>query len=486
MKLGIATAASVVGIEGHPVRIEAALLPGLPAFSIVGLADTAVSESRERIRAAFAASGIDFPNTRITVNLSPADIPKYGTAFDLGIACAILGALGGHAGPPNSIVLGELGLDGSVRPVRGVLPACLGAIHRGLTGAVVPVEAVSEAELAGSRVRGVWHLTQVARAFGVRANPVPPCEEAGTVGKPEPTAEPDLADVRGQAEARLALEMAAAGEHHLFMVGPPGVGKSMLAVRLPGIMPPLTHSEGIEVAAVRSLLGSFDGRLPTRRPFADPHHTASAAALVGGGSSPRPGAISRAHHGVLFLDELAEFAPAALEALREPMETGRVHISRARTAVVFPARFQLVGAANPCRCGKLFDGGCTCSPASLRAYRGRLSGPLMDRFDLKVRLRRPSAAELTGPAGEPSSAVRARVEAARGRQAARFSEEAWDTNGHAPGEWLRSHTEVPAGMRRAIRRALTTGALSARGVDKLLRAAWTVADLAGAFGTAHR
>ena len=374
MRLGTATAMAVVGIEGRPVRIEAVLLRGLPAVTIVGLPDAAISESRERLRAAFASAGVAFPSCRLTINLSPAGTPKAGTAFDLGIAVAILGAMGGADRYAGSVVMGELGLDGSVRRVRGVLPAALAAAKADGGGMVVPLGCGEEAGLAGVEVAEVWHLAQVADAMGVPCDPAPDAPDCAEADGGGPQAPPDMSDVRGQFEARHAIEVAAAGGHHLLMTGAPGVGKSMLAVRIPGILPPLDVEQAVEVAAIASAAGEFAGRLSTVPPFASPHHTASAAALVGGGPMPKPGAASRAHRGVLFLDEMPEFPTSSLQALREPMETGRIEIHRARAAVTYPARFQLVGAANPCRCGNYIDApsACTCSVRDRRDYFRRI------------------------------------------------------------------------------------------------------------------
>lgn len=334
MRIGIAHAVSVVGVQGHIVRIEAALLSGLPAFTIVGLPDAAVVESRERLRAAFAAAGILFPQVRVTVNLSPADAPKSGTGFDLGIAAAILSAMSGRALETAEGVrpayLGELGLDGSVRKVRGVLPAAL-ALGDGDSLLVVPHGCESEAALARVTVRGVWHLSQVAMPLGIDCAPVlsEPTEPAPDVVRPaESDQMADLADVRGQQFAKWALEVAAAGGHHLLMTGSPGIGKSMLASRMPSILPELSLDEAVEVAAIASAAGEFQGELSKVPPYSAPHHTASAVALIGGGTHPRPGAVSRAHNGVLFLDELPEFQRGVLQGLRQPMESGTVRIHR--------------------------------------------------------------------------------------------------------------------------------------------------------------
>lgn len=481
MKFGSARAASVIGVEGRPVLIEAALLSGLPAFTVVGLPDAAVTESRERIRSAFAAAGVTFPQSRMTVNLSPADTHKSGTGFDLGIAVAILQAMGGRFSKDHTMFVGELGLDGSVRPVRGVLPAALCAAREGITCLFVPYGQAAEAELAQVDVKEVWHLAQLARSAGVDARAVPPPPAGAPTRSSEQKVAPDLSEVRGQEDAKLALEVAAAGGHHLLMTGPPGVGKSMLASRLPGLLPKLTAAEAVEVATIESCLAEFSGTLPTRAPYAAPHHSASASALIGGGSVPRPGAVSRAHCGVLFLDELPEFPQGVLQALRQPMESGEVEIHRARAMVRFPARFQLVGAANPCRCGRYFDGpgACTCSSRDRREYFRRIGGPILDRFDLNIVVRRLTRSELAADEGEATALVAQRVSEARDRQAVRFNDQPWYRNADAKGSWLRRNTQVPASVARSLDRAMNEGLVSLRAVDKIFRIAWTFADLSG-------
>lgn len=475
MRVGVATAVAVVGIEGKLVRVEAVMLSGLPAVTIVGLPDTAISESRERVRAAFASAGLVFPPMRLTINLSPADIPKTGTAFDLAIAVAILGAMGGSLRAVGGVVMGELGLDGSVRPVKGVLPAALTAA-REERRMVIPYGCGPEAEVADAEYTEVWHLSQVAHFMGIACGPVPhkpprahpPAESGSTVL--------DLSDVRGQDEARHALEIAAAGGHHLLLTGAPGVGKSMLAARMPGILPELSVPEAVEVAAIASAVGEFHGCFNRVAPYSNPHHTISGAALVGGGSVPKPGAISRAHNGVLFLDEMPEFSPHALQALREPMESGVVHLHRARAAVTFPARFQLIGAANPCRCGNYLDAPerCTCSVRERRDYFHRIGGPLIDRFDLSVVTPRLTRAEIaTSEYGESSATVRARVAVARERQRWRLRETPWRMNSEVSGRWLREHT------RASLDDHLVRGEISMRAADKTMRVAWTLADLGG-------
>ncbi|MCF2705755.1 YifB family Mg chelatase-like AAA ATPase [Arcanobacterium haemolyticum] len=482
MKIGRASTFSVVGVHGFPVLVEVALLQGLPAFTIVGLPDTAVCESRERIRSAFAAAGIAFPQARVTVNLSPADTPKSGTSFDLAIATGILSALSGKPTGGGIAHVGELGLDGSVRPVRGVLPVALSARRAGLRKILVPSNQGNEAHMADIDVEEIWHIAQIAEKFGVECAEAPPAPRPPSMAERREAPHLDMADVRGQSEAKLALEVAAAGGHHAFMVGPPGVGKSMLALRMPGIMPPLTREQAIEVASIQSCLGEFDGHLATRAPWANPHHSSSIAALVGGGSIPRPGAISRAHHGILFLDELPEFSSAAIQALRQPMEAGVVDVYRARAAITFPAQFQLIGAANPCKCGRGFEpaSACTCSARERRDYFRRIGGPILDRFDVSITVRQltPAQAALSGD-GEPSHVIAERVREARARAARRFSDEPWEVNARASSTWLRRHTVIPAAIGRRFDSLLTRGTLSMRGLDKILRLSWTYADLAG-------
>ena len=501
MKIGMSHAVSVVGVQGYMVRIEAALLSGLPAFTIVGLPDAAVVESRERLRAAFAAAGILFPQVRVTVNLSPADIPKSGTAFDLGIAAAILSAMSGRVlgggeddrstGKSGHVYLGELGLDGSVRKVRGVLPAALAVseIGRGAAiagdgaGLVVPHGCEGEAALVDVDAVGVWHLSQVAVPLGIDCAPVPP-EPASASATVEHQAGStnDLADVRGQDVAKWALEVAATGGHHLLMTGSPGIGKSMLASRMPGILPELSLEEAVEVAAIASAAGEFQGDLTMIPPYSAPHHTASAVALIGGGAHPRPGAVSHAHNGVLFLDELPEFQRGVLQALRQPMESGLVEIHRARSRVTYPARFQFVGAANPCRCGRFFDSPttCSCRPRDRQEYFRRIGGPLLDRFDLNVVMSRPSRAELKlDTNAEPSAVVAERVAGARERSRVRLRDTEWTRNAQISGAWLRRNTLLPSEVEKRLDGVLSLGELSLRAVDKIMRVAWTLADLAG-------
>lgn len=489
MGLGTTRAVALVGLTGHVVEVQAHIAASVPGFVLVGLPDTALSESRDRVRAAVASSGLTWPQRKITVNLSPAALPKSGTTFDLAIAVATLaGAQVLRAADAERVVhLGELGLDGRLQPVRGVLPAVAAAVEAGFPDVVVPEADVAEARLVpGARVVGAASLADVARLYGAELDevtgvvPVPAARPAVTARR-----DGDLADVLGQDEARHALEVAAAGGHHLLLVGAPGAGKTMLASRLPGILPDLAESEAVEVTAVHSVAGVFDpgAGLVRRPPYEDPHHTATPAAIVGGGSGlPRPGAASRAHRGVLFLDEAPEFGARVLQTLRQPLEHGELVIHRAGGTARYPARFQLVLAANPCPCGKAVGKGldCTCSPVAQRRYFGRLSGPLLDRVDVQVEVRPVSRVErASGAQPESSAAVAARVAAARAAAAQRLAGTGWRTNAEVPGTWLRDRLGPDPGLLRDVDAALDRGTLSLRGADRVLRLAWTVADLAG-------
>ncbi|ACZ30207.1 Mg chelatase, subunit ChlI [Xylanimonas cellulosilytica DSM 15894] len=488
MALGTTAAVALVGLSGHVVEVQAQLAYSVPGFVLVGLPDTALSESRDRVRAAVLSSRIDWPNRKITVNLSPASLPKRGSGFDLAIAVAVLAGSGEipAAGLDRVVHVGELGLDGRLQPVRGVLPMVAAAVASGFRDVVVPTADVAEASLVpGVRVRGATTLADVVVLHGGTPRSVPDVEPVRPprVGV-EPRAAGDLADVLGQDIPRLALEIAAAGGHHLLFTGPPGAGKTMLASRLPGILPDLTETEAVEVTAVHSVAGTFDpgAGLMTRPPYEDPHHTATAAAVVGGGSGlPRPGAASRAHRGVLFLDEAPEFGQRVLETLRQPLEHGELVIHRAAGAARFPARFQLVLAANPCPCGKAGGKGlgCSCTPMARRRYLGKLSGPLLDRVDLQVHVEAVGKDGMRGAPGESTEVVAARVRAARAATRERLTGTPWTLNAQVPGTWLRERFRGRWAVLRPVDEALDSGLLSLRGADRVLRLAYTVADVGG-------
>ena len=475
----------LVGMAGHVIEVEADLSPGLPAVVLTGLPDTALHEARDRVRAAVVNSGQSWPNRRITVNLLPATLPKFGSGFDLGIACALLAGAGELPLAPldGVLVIGELGLDGAVRPIRGVLPMVAAAAKAGITRVIVPLGNAREATVVpGVTVRAVDSLHRmVAFIRGEdRLLEPPPADPA-----PAP-AGPDLSDVAGQDLGRYGLEVAAAGGHHISLMGPPGAGKTMLAERLPSILPELDDDAALEVTALQSIAGVLppDGRLVRRPPFQAPHHSASLAALVGGGSGlARPGALSLAHRGVLFLDEAPEIASAALQALRQPLESGRVVLARARGTTEYPARVQVVIAANPCPCASpAGDHNCTCTALARRRYLGKLSGPLLDRIDIQITLRPLSAAQLMTSAtpAESSAEVAERVAKARAAAAARWSFAGWRVNAEVPGPALRRPPwRLPPRDTASLRAGLERGSLSARGYDRVLRLAWTVADLDG-------
>ena len=479
-----ATTATVayLGLDARGVEVQVQLSAGLPKFTIVGLPDKAVAESRERVHAALAAIGLALPPKRITVNLSPADLPKEGSHFDLPIALCLLAAIGAADAEALShyVIVGELKLDGRIAPSPGVLLAAIHASSEG-KGLICPADQGAEAAWAGSvevvAAPDLLALLAHLRGTTVLQPPVPGIAET-------PSGGPDLKQVKGQEVAKRALEIAAAGGHNLLMSGPPGAGKSLLAACLPGILPPLQPAEALEVSMVASVAGELEGgKMMRRRPFRAPHHSASMPALVGGGLRVRPGEISLAHLGVLFLDELPEFQRAVLDSLRQPLETGNVSVARANTHVTFPARVQLVAAMNPCRCGHLGDPALACSraPRCAADYQARVSGPLLDRIDLHVDVQGVSAADLTlPPPAEGSAQVAERVANARQVQASRYNGSGVRTNAEADGELLESVATPDDPGRKLLADASAAMRLSARGFHRVMRVARTVADLAGA------
>ena len=485
--VSLVSTVAFLGLEARPVEVQVQIASGVPAFVVVGLPDKAVAESRERVRAALNAIGLALPPKRITVNLSPADLPKEGSHYDLPIALGLLGAMGVVDAETLAgyLVVGELGLDGRIAPVPGVLLAALHASEREC-GLICPASQGSEAAWAGTiEVIGAPDILSLLNHFKGGAQLTPPA--AGDAeGAP---AGPDLSQVKGQETAKRALEIAAAGAHNLLMIGPPGAGKSLLASCLPGILPELTPSEALEVSMVASVAGTLDGgRLTRLRPFRAPHHSASMAALVGGGLKAKPGEVSLAHLGVLFLDELPEFQRAVLDSLRQPLETGTVSVARANVHVTFPARVQLVAAMNPCRCGHLGDAALACSraPKGAADYQAKVSGPMLDRIDLHVEVAGVSAADLSLPRpSEGSPEVAARVKAARDIQTQRYAGKGVRTNAEADGALLDAVASPDEPGRQLLAQAAEAMRLSARGYHRVLRVARTIADLAGSDAVAR-
>lgn len=481
MPIGRAWSVALLGIDGRLIEVEADIGGGMPAVKLVGLPDAGLREAKDRVRSAVRNSGRQWPGEKVTLGLSPANLPKLGSGYDLAIAVAVLVAAGNAPSTRllGTVLLGELALDGRVREIRGVLPGLLAARKAGMKRAIVPAASLFEAALVdGLEVHGAGGLRDVLawlEGEDALALPDPPDDE-------EPADVPDLRDVLGQPEARWALEVAAAGGHHLLLSGPPGVGKTMLARRLPGLLPRLSPEESLEVTAVHSVHGSLSRKAPliTVPPFVAPHHSVSMAALVGGGSGlAAPGLITRAHRGVLLLDEACEFGADRLESLRTALEEGEVRLARAKGSVCYPARFQLVLATNPCPCAPPREADCSCSPNARRRYLNRLSGPLLDRVDLRVRMRpmtAMSSREFDKPEG--TEVVRGRVLAARARAAERWAGLGWRTNSEVPGPVLRRDFALPPKVTDLLDRGLDRGLLTARGADRCLRIAWTLADLA--------
>lgn len=489
---GKARSVALTGVTGALVTAEAQVSDGLPQFAIVGLPDASIRESRERIRSACLSSGVGIAADHLTINLSPGWIPKTGTSFDLATAMAILAAKNMVEARVSDIVfLAELGLDGQVRPVRGILPAVAHAAAAGVRRIVVAQENQREAELvAGPDIIAVQHLLQCATRFAAPDTNFAPYIEkpvSRVAEKPQPAATEavDMAEVKGQPQARFGVEVAAAGGHHMLLIGAPGAGKTMLARRFPGLLPQLSDRAAQEVTSVHSLAmpSGLVEQLIRTPPFEDPHHSATATAIIGGGSKVlQPGAASRAHHGVLFLDEAPEFSNRVLQALRQPLESGEIVVARAAAQARFPASFQLILAANPCPCGYAMDPavGCECPALAKRRYLNKISAPLLDRVDVQVAVAKVTRAHMTSTeVAENTAAIAARVRQARDIQHERWRQYPWQLNAHVPGSVLRGPLQLPAADRRCIDIAMDRGSLTARGYDRTLRLAWTIADVAG-------
>ncbi|PLS25681.1 YifB family Mg chelatase-like AAA ATPase [Bifidobacterium imperatoris] len=492
MPIGSTLSVGLIGLKAFIIQVQAFISPGLPYFSIIGLPDTSLSEARERVKSACQASGFSWPQTRVTVNMSPASVPKRGSSHDLSIAASVLCASNAirHDCLENTIVLGEVNLDGSVLPIHGLLPIMLHAKERGIHKLIVPYRNLDEAAMVeGLDVIGVQHVGELIEIMGGNATyripDLPHNSDDATVDSsqtPDPQSCGDMSEVLGQEYAKWALQVAAAGGHNLIMTGPPGAGKTMLASRLPGIMCPLNESEQLEVASIRSLCGTLPHYgITDVPPFEAPHHTATTAALVGGGSGiATPGAITRAHRGILFLDEAPEFSARALQTMREPLESGYVALSRSKGSTYYPATFQLIMAANPCPCGYYYGTGerCTCKEKERMRYFSRLSGPILDRVDIQISVPPVSRiAQQHETQGETSQIIRERVIQARHTAMNRFKQFGWTCNAQASGKWLHANTSLKA--MELVNKALSNHQLTLRGADRAMRLAWTLADLDG-------